>query len=462
MSSVAKSVGRTIGVLGLARSGLAVTRHLLGEGAVVHAFDDRPEALDAALDLGALAGNAASVPGLDLLVVSPGIPLHLPAPHPVVAAARAAGVPLTGDVDLFAERIGGPVVGVTGTNGKSTTTALIHHLLAAADRDAVCGGNIGVPVFDLPLDGQERVYVLELSSYQLDLSDRLHCRVAVWLNLTPDHLDRHGDLAAYGAAKERIFARQTGDDTAVIAVDDEPSRALAQRLRGAGRRVIAVSANDMVEGGVAVIDQCVIDGLDGTPREIASLAGIESLRGRHNAQNAAAAYAAVRALGLAPAEAAKGFASFAGLPHRMELVGRIGRVTFINDSKATNPDAASRSLGSYDDIYWIGGGRPKPGGFAGLVPHLARVRAGYFIGDAASAMKGDLGAQIPVRLTGTLDRAVSEAAIAAEQSPYAQPVVLLAPACASFDQFTDYEARGACFRKLVGRLAARHGTGVAA
>jgi UDP-N-acetylmuramoylalanine--D-glutamate ligase len=438
-----------VGVLGLARSGLAVARALRAGGAEVVVWDDDPAALQRAMELGAWPGEAEDLAELAALVVSPGVPTSFPAPHPVVAAARAAGVPITGDIDLFAEVAAPrPIVGVTGTNGKSTTSALVHHLLLAAGRPALLGGNIGRPVFDLVLGEPSETIVLELSSFQLELCRKLACRVAVWLNLTPDHLDRHGSLEGYVAAKKRIFAHQTAADRAVVAVDDAISTAVALELERLGRAPIRVSVGRVPEGGVGVIEGRLVEALDGTPQEVADLRGLQSLRGTHNHQNAAAAYAALRALGLDPAAASAGLGSFRGLPHRMEEVGRIGRVAIVNDSKATNPEAATKSLGSFENVFWIAGGRAGPGGFAVLAPFMARVRRGYLIGEAAEAIAAELGHLAPLEHAGSLEVAL-DAALEAARASGEEAVVLLAPACKSFDQFKSYEHRGDVFRDLV-------------
>ncbi|HET6469908.1 MAG TPA: UDP-N-acetylmuramoyl-L-alanine--D-glutamate ligase [Geminicoccaceae bacterium] len=449
MQGIERFRGRRVGVLGMARSGLALTRALRDAGAEVLAFDDRPEALPPALALGARPGAGEPVAGLGALVVSPGVPLTHPAPHPLVAAAVRAGVEVTGDVELFAAGIAPrPIVGVTGTNGKSTTTALLHHLLLAAGVDAEAGGNIGRPVFELEPGPPERVFVLELSSYQLDLCAGLRCRVACWLNLTPDHLDRHGDLAGYARAKRRIFLNQTAGDSRVIAIDDAPSRELADSLSGDDARLVRVSAEGDPAAPVRVEGDRLVDAMDGGPREVRDLAGIGALRGRHNHQNASVAYAAARCLGLAPERAAAGLSSFQGLAHRMEEVARQGRVVWVNDSKATNPDAAAKSLGAYEHVFWIAGGRPKPGGFADLLPLLGSVREAFLIGEAADQMARDLGGAVRVRKVETLERAVQEAGAAAAASGLDPAVVLLAPACASFDQFRSFEHRGDRFREL--------------
>ena len=449
MATLERYRGRKVGVLGLARSGLAAAKALTAAGATVLAWDDRPQALASATSLGLVPGTPEDVADLALLIPSPGVPFTHPRTHEVIAAAQAAGVAVRGDVDLFAELVAPRrIVGVTGTNGKSTTTALIQHLLATAGVDAVRGGNIGEAVFDLDQGGPERVFVLELSSFQLDLAPTLRCAVAVWLNLTPDHLDRHGDLDGYIRAKSRIFEHQKPGDAAVIGVDDEPSREVARALREQGRRVIRVSVGSVPEGGVGVRDGVLVDALEGQGREVADLGLRQNLPGSHNHQNAAVAYAACRALGLDASEAVLGLPSFVGLPHRLEQVAASDGIRFVNDSKATNPDAAARALDSFPHIFWIAGGRPKPGGFASLRPHLAGVRRAFLIGEAAPEIEADLGDDVPVERSGSLEVALAAATEAARRSGLEESVVLLAPACASYDQFANFEARGDTFRAL--------------
>lgn len=454
MAGLERWRGRRVGILGFARSGEALARALLRAGADPVVWDDGEAARARARALGLPTGEAVDPASLALLVASPGVPLHFPAPHPVIAAARAAGVRVTGDIQLFAEsRPDLRLVGVTGSNGKSTTAALTRHLLAAGGEPVLLGGNIGVPVFALEAPAGATV-VLELSSYQLDLCDALVTAVGVWLNLSPDHLDRHGSLEGYIAAKRRLFDQQPADAVAVIAVDDEHSRRLARELAAAGRRVVRVSGSDRLDAAVGVTGEAVLDRLAGDERRF-PLPGRTGLQGAHNRQNIAAAWATARLLGTDGATLLAALPGFAGLPHRMEEVGRIGRVRFVNDSKATNPDAAAKSLTAYEDVFWIAGGRAKPGGFAALDGALAAVRHAFFIGEAAAEMAASFAGRFPITHCGTLDLAVEHAHAAARDSDALQPVVLLAPACASFDQFRDFEARGDRFRELVRALASR-------
>ncbi|WGF86214.1 UDP-N-acetylmuramoyl-L-alanine--D-glutamate ligase [Marinivivus vitaminiproducens] len=460
MIPVTRFAGKTVLVLGLARSGRAAARALAEGGARVLGADD-----------GVAACAAAQAEGIDLIdpgealpedvaavVASPGVPFSHPAPHPLIRAARERDVPVVGDIALFRTACPDvPLIGVTGTNGKSTTTALIGHLLQAAGRPTRIAGNIGRPILAEEAPEPDTTVVLELSSYQLDLTLGLSCRVAVWLNLTPDHLDRHGDMDGYAAAKRRIFRGQTAGDWAVIGVDDPWGQAEAERLRAtnAGPRVVPVSVDDPQPGGVAVIGGLILDGLSGIPDGVGAVPDISSLRGRHNAQNLGAAYAALRALGVPAGRILEGLAGFEGLPHRMEPVGTIDGIACINDSKATNPDAAATSLGCFDDILWIAGGKAKPGGFDAIEPVLPRIRRAFLIGEAEDAIARFLEGRVGVERSGTLERALDHAlAFAGGGRDGDASVILLAPACASFDQFADFEARGDCFRRLVGERAA--------
>lgn len=471
MIAVEEFRGRTVAVFGLARSGLSTVRALLAGGARIAAWDDGEAARATAASAGIPLVDLASADWsrFAALILAPGVPLHFPARHWTVAAARSANVPILGDVELFAralnalpEAVRPKVVAITGTNGKSTTTALVHHMLRAAGKDARIGGNIGRGVLDLDPPRPGAIYVLELSSYQLDLTSSLRADAAVHLNLTPDHLDRHGTMENYAAAKARIFAGQTSADAAIVGVDDDWGLALCTRLHAQGRgRVTAISAG-MIPGGRAVyaIGQRLYDATDPRASVAADLGDAPALRGAHNAQNAAAAFAAVRALGVPARQAAEALATFPGLAHRLERVGAVGRVLFVNDSKATNADAAARALASYPRVHWIAGGVAKDGGIEPLAPLFGRVAKAYLIGEAASAFAATLAGRAPVQICGDLATAVAAAFADAQATGEAAPVVLLAPACASFDQFRDFEARGDAFRALVRDLGARQGAPV--
>jgi UDP-N-acetylmuramoylalanine--D-glutamate ligase len=441
-----------IAVLGLARSGLVAAEALQQSGARVLAWDDNEAARGAA----AAKGIAVTDPGTaaagewTALVMSPGIPLTHPAAHPVAARAQEAGIPVIGDIELlWRAETGARFLGITGTNGKSTTTSLIGHILTEAKQAVAIGGNLGTPVLSLPQLDANGTYVIEMSSFQLDLIARTRFAVAILLNLTPDHLDRHGDMAGYLAAKKRIFRNQIAGDTAIIGVDDDECRALADELDATNSRVIRISAERAVPGGVYVLDGKLIDDSEGNARRIIDLTAIASLPGAHNWQNAAAAYAAARACGLSEAEITAGLASFAGLAHRQELVARLGKIRFVNDSKATNADAAAKALGCYDAIHWIAGGVPKAGGITSLAGLFPRIRHAYLIGAAAREFQETLGSDVPSSLCGDLPTAVRAAAAAAGADPADAPVVLLSPACASFDQYRNFEIRGDDFRRIV-------------
>lgn len=448
---------RIAAVLGLGKSGLAAALALKVSGARLWAWDDstekRAEAAAAGITPIDLAHCDWRKP--EFLVLSPGIPHRHPAPHPVAALAQANGKPIIGDIELLlraAPEAG--YLGITGTNGKSTTTALTGHVLRRAGREAAVGGNIGMPALALPRLDRAGLYVLELSSYQLELTPSLACRVAVLLNITPDHIDRHGDMAGYVAAKERIFARQGAGDTAVIGIDDEASRTLRDRLIATGRqRVVAVSCQERVAGGVHAVGGRLVDETGDAPLEVLDLSKVPTLPGEHNWQNAAATYAACRAVGLPPAEIVEGLRSYPGLAHRQELIASIAGVRYVNDSKATNADAAAKALACYDPIYWILGGKPKAGGLAGLEPFYRRVVHAFLIGEAAAAFERQLEGRVPTTQCGTLDRAVEAAHRLAQAEARRGAVVLLSPACASFDQFANFEQRGEAFRSLVQRFA---------
>jgi UDP-N-acetylmuramoylalanine--D-glutamate ligase len=454
--------GRTVAVFGLGASGLSAARALEAGGARVVAWDDSEAGRAKAQAEGFELVNLVERDWADLaaLVIAPGVPLTVK-PHRVVELARLTDTPVIGDIELFAraiadfpERARGKVVGVTGTNGKSTTTALIGHILKGCGRDAQVGGNIGVPALDLAPPHQGAVYVLELSSFQLDLTESFRPDVAVFLNLTDDHLDRHGDREAYLAAKKRIFMNQTSAEHAVVGVDDPPGRSIVTELGGLedGPSVAPISAGRALGRGVHAVGGVLFDALDGRATEVVDLSRARALVGRHNWQNTAAAYAAVRLLGLEPSEIAEQILSYPGLPHRTETVASLGEVRFINDSKATNPGSSRQALAAYENVYWIAGGRSKGTSFSELAPLMPRVTKAYLIGEAAETIAAQLKGRVVAEICRDLATAVRRAAADATASRRANPVVLLSPACASFDQFIDYQARGDAFRTLVRAL----------
>jgi UDP-N-acetylmuramoylalanine--D-glutamate ligase len=416
--------GKKYAVYGLARSGLATVAALAASDAAVTAWDARKEAREnvpPGIEIEDL--DRADLSRFDSLVVTPGLPLNR---HPIARRAREMRVEIIGDIELFArarpELPPHRVVGITGTNGKSTTTALIHHILRTAGVPTTMGGNIGLPILaqdPLPEGG---VYVLELSSYQIDLTQSLDCDVALLLNITPDHLDRYDGFDAYAASKARLFEMQKGG-WAVVGTDDPSSRAIADRL---GHRLTRIDASE-----VSVLQR-----------------DWPSLRGPHNRQNAAAAIAAARELGIGQPTIEAALGSFRGLPHRMEQVGERDGVSFVNDSKATNPTATAPALAAFEQIRWICGGLAKTGDLDECAPHFGHVASAYTIGEAAELFERLLAPHMPVKNCGKLDVAVHEAAADAS----AGDTVLLSPACASFDQFRDFEDRGDQFRALVGAL----------
>ncbi len=417
--------GKRYAVLGLARSGLATVAALVASGAEVLAWDEREEARAMVPEGVTLADLLATdLSGYDGVVVSPGVPINR---HPIAGHARVTGVPLIGDIELFAQaRATLPphkVVGITGTNGKSTTTALIHHILKSAGVPTTMGGNIGLPILTqdaLPSGG---VYVLELSSYQIDLTHSLACDVAVLTNVTPDHLDRYDGFADYAAAKERLFTLQHVDQIAVIATEDDPSRMIASRINHRLHRVASTDVGDQSQW--------------------------PSLQGPHNAQNVACARAVAEALGVSADMIASALKTFGGLPHRMERVRDRGGVLFVNDSKATNPTSTAPALAAYPAVHWILGGLAKTDELDACAPHFSHVKAAYTIGEAGPMFAQLLAPHMAVTQSVTMDAAVAQAAAAAQPGE----TVLLSPACASFDQFRDYEARGDAFRAAVEALA---------
>ncbi len=460
--------GKTVAVFGLGRTGLTAARALEAGGATVALWDEQPEARAKAAAAGfpVVDLQTADWSGFAALMLSPGVPLTHPEPHWTVNKAKASGVEVLGDIELFARTVNDApahkrpkVAAITGSNGKSTTTALLGHVCAQAGLHAQVGGNIGVGVLGLEDMHGGAVYVLELSSYQLDLTSSLKPDAAVLLNISPDHLERHGGMEGYVAAKRRVLLNQGKGDTAVIGVDDPWCQRICTEITAANRRTIRmISSQKSLGRGVYALQGLLYDATGERVEEVCDLRRARSLPGRHNWQNAAAAYAAARAMGVSAEDAAQGLMSFPGLAHRMETVGQIGRVRFVNDSKATNADAARQALSSYPKVYWIAGGQAKAGGITSLTDLFPRVAKAYLIGEAAGEFEASLEGKAPSVRCGELEAAVARAYADAAASGE-EAVVLLSPAGASFDQFADFEARGEAFRAAVGGLSARPARG---
>src|ERR1700743_3341117 len=454
MIPVTSFAGKTVAVFGLGGSGLA-SCHALKEGAAeVIAGDDSAERLAEAAKAGFITADLRTVSWANFaaLVLTPGVPLTHPAPHWSVVAAQQAGIEVIGDIELFCRERrrhapDAPFVAITGTNGKSTHPAASADLMRVAGYDTQMGGNIGTAILSLEPPRKGRVHVIEMSSYQIDLTPSLDPSVGILINISEDHIDRHGTLEHYAAVKERLVAGVQG--TAIIGVDDIWCRNAADRIERAGRRVVRISVRNPLASGIYVERETILRASGGAREEIAGIGGIGSLRGLHNAQNAACASACALALGVGKDVLQKGLRSFPGLAHRMEQVGRRGNVLFVNDSKGTNADAAAHALSSFADIFWIAGDKPKAGASPGLTEYFPRIRKAYLIGEAAQEFAGTLGDRVPHEISETLDVAVANAARDAEASGLHGAVVLLSPACASFDQYRNFEIRGAKFRELV-------------
>ncbi|MEO1136796.1 MAG: UDP-N-acetylmuramoyl-L-alanine--D-glutamate ligase [Pseudomonadota bacterium] len=458
---------KNIGVFGLGVSGIATCEALVASGAQVFSFDENRQARDKTAQTEYRCEHPKNWPWkeLDAVVVSPGVPLTHPKPHAIVRKARLEKAPVIGDSELFAralnaldDRARPRVIGVTGSNGKSTTTALIGHILKQAGEDAYIGGNIGEAMLSLPAFESDAIYVLELSSFQLDLTHTLRLNAAVFLNLSEDHIERHGSMQGYLDAKRRIFRNQIKGDLAVIGVDDDYAQSVCTEMMAKGLAdVRPVSSGSALGRGVYALEGDIYYNLDGKTARAGSLANARGLRGVHNLQNAAAAVAVCERFGVDPALAVKSAQRYEGLAHRLEEAGRRGKTVFINDSKATNADAAARALKSFEDIFWIAGGKPKKGGVASLAPLMNRVRGVYLIGEAAAEFEAQLKDSVRCIHCGDLEKAVAAAAQDAATSDATSPVILLSPACASYDQFKNFEARGEAFRSIVSDLSATNG-----
>jgi UDP-N-acetylmuramoylalanine--D-glutamate ligase len=456
--------GRDVGMFGLARTGQASVRALKAGGANVYAWDDNDVQRAAAREAGAVDVRWQDWPWdkIAALVLSPGVPLTHPKPHDIVLKAKEKSVPVIGDFELFAREIRpnralsgrAPVIAITGTNGKSTTTALIGHILKQCGFDAQIGGNIGKPVLALDPPQTKTIYVVEVSTFQVDLAPGLAADTALLLNLSPDHIDRHGTMQNYAAVKERLMHQAAKDGQVLIGVDDNYSSSIFTKLASnGGPKPTSISVGKVLGRGIFVVDGVLYDAQSGRAERVMDLSSAKHLLGAHNWQNAAFAYAACKRYVKDTRALTAAIESFPGLAHRMEDLGRVGRVRFINDSKATNAEAAERALVCFPDIFWIAGGRPKEGGIESLAPLFGRIRKAYLIGEAADAFAATLH-DISHEKSGTMETAVAHAAADAARSQVAEPVVLLSPACASFDQFKDFEARGDAFRALVSRLPA--------
>src|SRR5215212_4824622 len=456
MTPATTFAGRTVALFGLGGSGLATALALSAGGARVVACDDSAEAMANAEAQGIETADlrTADWSRFAALILSPGVPLTHPEPHWSARLAKAAGVEIIGDIELFCRERAklapdAPFVAITGTNGKSTTTALVAHILREAGRDVQMGGNIGTAILSLEPPASDRVHVVEMSSFQIDLTPSLKPTIGVLLNVSPDHLDRHGTIAEYAAIKERLVAAA---DLAVIGIDDAFSRAVATRRADGGKPLARIATERLDSEGVFAEGAALFRVDAAGPAAFADISGIRSLRGTHNAQNAAAAVAVADALGVSGQAIRAGLSTFPGLPHRMEEVGRRGRAIFVNDSKATNADSSGKALSSFDRIFWILGGKAKENDITPLTTYFPKIEKAYVIGEATEGFAATLDGKIPFVRCGTLDRAVAEAAADAARSDAPEPVVLLSPACASYDQYPNFEVRGDHFRALVRAL----------
>jgi len=454
---------KKVAVFGLGKSGMATINSVIAGGGTVYAGDDKNTSLESAKKAGALTPPITNFPWKEItsLILSPGVPLTHPKPHPVVELAREHNVEIIGDVEvLHRHNPDAKYIGITGTNGKSTTTALTYHIFREAGLNVQVGGNLGTAALTLEPLGDDGHYVLEMSSYQLDLINDCRFNVAMLLNITPDHIDRHGTMLGYITAKKRIFDKQQDDDFAVVSLDDQFSAGIYEFLTKFENRanVIPVTLQGQIGGGVFANEGSVFVSLDPNHISEFDISSVQSLRGSHNWQNACFAIAAAMASGISMDVIFKALVSFPGLAHRMEKVGEVEGVTFINDSKATNADAASRALVCYKNIFWIAGGKAKEGGIESLSPFYNRINKAFLIGEAQDKFATTLEGKVDCEKCDTLEVAFERAADEAYLSGLKDAVVLLSPACASFDQWPNFEARGDAFRELTTRFIKRLNT----
>jgi UDP-N-acetylmuramoylalanine--D-glutamate ligase len=455
MITVTEYKQKKVGVFGLGKTGDTTVASLLAGGTDVYAWDDNQHSIEKSFPHSRLIlQNFTHWPWSELkaLILSPGVPLTHPKPHPVVEMANKYNCPVIGDIELLYRACPrARYIGITGTNGKSTTTTLIGHILKTAGLESQVGGNLGTAALSLKPLAAKGTYVLELSSYQLDLIKSTCFNIAVLLNITPDHIDRHGNMNGYIRAKKHIFERQEKGDVAVIAVDDTHTQAIAENfeLKTSGREVVRVSVTKTLEQGIYVKEGVLHDRRH-EPFVLRNISTIPTLTGKHNWQNAAVAWAAARACGISPEVIYKALQTFPGLSHRLQLVTTSRGVRFINDSKATNADATANALAPYKHIYWIAGGKPKEGGIEPLAKYFPHIAHAFLIGEAEKQFAKILKkGKVPHTLCGTLDVAVRQAAKMAFAEKKTEAVVLLSPACASFDQFKNFEERGDKFCELV-------------
>lgn len=450
---------KRVALFGLGGSGLVTAKSLIAGGADVIAWDDNPEQVLKSGQDGITTGDLRDINWsiIDSFVLAPGVPLTHPKPHWSVELAQKAGVEIIGDIEIFSrERAAlspdSAFIAITGTNGKSTTTALISHIIAENELNIQMGGNIGTAVLSLDPPKDDSVYVIECSSYQIDLAPSLHPSAGILLNLTPDHLDRHGTMEHYASVKERLVQNS---DNAIIGVDDAYSQNIEQRLDQNNVSTTSISAIKQLDDGL-FLDEClIVRAANGQNSVVADLSGIETLRGQHNAQNVAAAIAACHSIGLSFEEIANSLSSFPGLKHRMQPVARLGELLFINDSKATNAEATAPALKSYEDIFWILGGLPKDGGITSLSPYFERVSKAFLIGEAAPKFAAELGDKVDFEISNTLELAVEHSTNSAKTfaaQSGRKATILFSPACASFDQFRNFEIRGECFVDQVANI----------
>lgn len=444
---------KTFVVLGLARSGLSTINWLRGQGAHVLAFDDSPEKREMAHQMGVSILDDFEIfkskGRICAVVQSPGVPFSYPHPHPVTTAAIAEGIPIISDIDLFKQaHTKNRLIGVTGTNGKSTTSALVGHILKHCKIQVSLGGNIGIPVLSLPELSEEGCYVLELSSYQLDLVNDLDLDTAIWLNISEDHLDRHGSMEQYILAKRQIFSGKNQRQSIIIGIDDLPSLTTYRDLKKDERvQIVPVSINQELSGGVYLRGSVLIDDYSRPKAEtILDCRDLPTLLGRHNWQNAAIAYAFARSWGCSVVSIIEALKTFPGLPHRQEHIITIQQVSFINDSKATNAESTAKALDVFDEIYWIAGGQPKQDGIGALAPFFPKIKQAFLIGQAQDLFAKTLEGTVPYTLCQDLEEATGRAFKEAKANNSEKSIVLLSPACASFDQFRDFEHRGDMFR----------------